>query len=184
MSTSALLASLAILYGIAHADPAVLTITGADPIGAATPPASVAAGLNSISVTLSGADKATVISKHGGPGIAHRTAVTTAEVSTADMPFDRTVGAAANGLDNANPDVNGTGAFASGAAGRQPSFAGLSFSFGAELYTQQPDPVLAVPEPPTQATIMGFVGLGFLPYLVARAMLSQPDRFALTDRSK
>jgi hypothetical protein len=184
MSTSALLASLAILYGIAHADPAVLTMTGADPIGAATPPASVAAGLNSISVTLSGADKVTVKTKHGGAGITRRTAVTTAEASTADLPFDMIVAAAPNGLDHFNPDINRTGAPASGAAGSQPLFAGLSFSFGAELYTQQPDPVSAVPEPPTRATIMGFVGLGFLPYLVARAMLAQPDRFAFTDRSK
>jgi hypothetical protein len=184
MSTSALLASLAILYGIAHADPAVLTITGADPINAATPPAGVAAGLSSISVTLSGADKATVLAKHAAAGIARRTAVTTAEASTANMPFDRMVAAAPNGPDNANPDVNGTGVFASDAAGSQPLFAGLSFSFGAELYTQQPEPVLAVAEPPTRATIMGFVGLGFLPYLVARAMLAQPDRFAFTDRSK
>jgi hypothetical protein len=179
MSTSALLASLAILYGIAHADPAVLTVTGADPIGTATPPASVAAGLNSISVALSGADKLTVTTKRGGPGITRRTAVTTAEASMADMPFDMMVAAAPNGLEHFNP-----GAFPSGAAGSQPLFAGLSFSFGAELYTQQPDPVSAVPEPPTRATIMGFVGLGFLPYLVARAMLAQPDRFAFTDRSK
>ena len=184
MSTSALLASLAILYGIAHADPAVLTITGTDPIHAVTPPARVAAGLSSIAMTLSDADKLTVKTKHGGAGITRRTAVTTAEASTADMPFDMMVAAAPNGLDNAHPGINKTGALASGAAGTQPLFAGLSFSFGAELYTQQPDPVSAVPEPPTRATIMGFVGLGFLPYLVARAMLAQPDRFAFTDRSK
>ena len=184
MSTSALLASLAILYGIAHADPAVLTMRGADPVGAATPPISVAAGLSSISVTPSGADKVTVTTKRGGAVITRRTAVTTSEASTANKPFDMMVAAAPNGLDNAHPGINGTGALAAGAAGSQPLFAGLSFSFGAELYAQQPDPVLAVPEPPTRATIMGFVGLGFLPYLVARAMLAQPDRFAFTDRSK
>src|ERR1700674_100382 len=133
MSTSALLASLALLYGIAQADPAVLTMTGADPIGAVSTPA-VAVGLNSISAVLSDAGNGAVMARpvtaRGVAGIAGGTPVTTAEPSAAGtQPFH-------NGFGNFNPGINGTGAFAPGAADTtgQPLFTGLSFSYGAELY--------------------------------------------------
>jgi hypothetical protein len=193
MSTSALLASLAILYGIAQADPAVFTISGADPTGAVSEPASVAAGLRSISLSNPdhGAGMATAVTgraMHEGAGITDAAAVTTAAPAAAAMqPFDTTVRAGLNGLDRSDPCINGAGTLQPGAAitsCRQSLFTGLSFSFGAELYAWQPDPVSVAPESTTQATIIGVVGIGFMPYLVARAMLSQPDRFAFSVRPK
>jgi hypothetical protein len=97
---------------------------------------------------------------------------------------------------NFDPTISAR-SFAPGAAGvaGQPLLSGVSFSFGAELYVLNPDPVSAVPgpsiwasvvpEPSAWATmILGFVGVGFMPYLVARAMQSQPDRSAFTVQSK
>src|ERR1700682_6450589 len=111
MSTSALLACLALLYGIANADPAVFTVSRADPDAAVS--ATVAAGLKRVSGSLS------ALGDRGGPqtppgGMSHAnaggasgTTLATAEPFVADMqpfadmqsftePFNMRVGPAAN----------------------------------------------------------------------------------------
>src|SRR5450631_4411982 len=107
MSTSALLACLALLYGIANADPAVFTVTGDRDTAVS---ATVAAGLKSVSVSLSGlGDRVGLQTRPGGTSHANAggTTVATAEPFVADMqpfpdmqpftePFNARVGAAAN----------------------------------------------------------------------------------------
>src|SRR5713226_7282772 len=101
MSTSALLACLALLYGIANADPAVFTVAGADPDTAVS--ATVAAGLKSVSVSLSGlGDRVGPQTppggtSHGNAGSAGGTTVATAEPLVADIqPFNVRVDPDAN----------------------------------------------------------------------------------------
>src|SRR5260370_3298694 len=111
MTTSALLACLALLYGIANADPAVFIVTRAHPDTAVS--ASGAAGLKSVSVSLSGlGDRVGPQTPPGGTshaiaGGAGGTTVATAEPFVADMqpfaePFNMRGGPAASqstGLD-------------------------------------------------------------------------------------
>ena len=199
MSTSALLACLALLYGIANADPAVFTVTRADPDTAVS--TTVAAGLKSVSVSLSG------LGDHVGPqtppgGTSHAnaggaggTTVATAEPFVADMqpfadmrsfaePFNVRVGPAASqstGLDYLIPVSDGASTFTPNGA----LLTGVSFTFGAELYVVDATPV---PEDPERSSrdmmILGFVGVGLMPYLVARALLPRPALSAFTVQSK
>jgi len=197
MSTSALLACLALLYGIANADPAVFTVTGADPDTAVS--ATVAAGLKSVSVSLSG------LGVRIGPqtppgGTSHANAGSagaTAEPFVADVqpfadmqPFNVRVGPVANqstGLDYLIPVIDGTGSFTPNAAdvvGRS-LLTSVSFMFGAELYAVDATPVSEDSEPSSrEMMILGFVGVGLMPYLVARALLPRPALSAFTVQSK
>ena len=89
MSTSALLACLALLYGIANADPAVFTVSRADPDTAVS--ATVATGLKRVSVSLSalgdrvGPQTPPGGMSHANAGGASETTVATAEPFVADM---------------------------------------------------------------------------------------------------
>jgi hypothetical protein len=139
MSTSALLACLALLYGIANADPAAFTVTGADSDTAVS--ATVAAGLKSVSVSLSGLGNS--IGPQPLPG-----STSPADVSSRSL------------------------------------FASISFAFGAELYAMDATSVSEDPEPSSwEMMILGFVGVGLMPYLVARALLPRPALSALTVQS-
>src|ERR1700681_2330842 len=199
MGTSALLACLALLYGIANADPAAFTVTRADPDTAAS--ATVAAGLKSVSVSLSGlGDRVGPQAPPGGTshanaGGAGGTTVATAEPFVADMqpfadmrsfaePFNVRVGPAASqstGLDYLIPVSDGASTFTPNGA----LLTGVSFTFGAELYVVDATPV---PEDPERSSrdmmILGFVGVGLMPYLVARALLPRPALSAFTVQSK
>jgi hypothetical protein len=195
MSTSALLACLALLYGIANADPAAFTVAGADPDTAVS--ATVAAGLKSVSVSLSGLGNSIGpltppgSTSHANAGSAGGTTVAPAEPFVADMqPFNARIGPAANqstGLDYFIPVVDGAGAFAPSAAdvtGRS-LFTNVSFTFGAELYAVDAAPVSEDPEPSSwEMMILGFVGVGLMPYLAARALLPRPALSAFTVQSK
>jgi hypothetical protein len=168
MSTNALLACLALLYGIANADPAAFTVTGADPDAAVS--ATVAAGLKSVSVSLSGLGNSIGLPPGGTPhanaGSAGGTTVATAEPFVAD---------------------NGVGTFtptAADVAGR-PLLTHLSFTFGAELYAVDATPGSEDPEPSSrEMMILGFVGIGLMPYLAARALLPRPALSAFTVQSR
>ena len=205
MSTSALLACLALLYGIANADPAVFTVTRADPDTAVS--TTVAAGLKSVSVSLSG------LGDHVGPqtpagGTSHAnaggaggTTVATAEPFVADMqpfadmqsfaePFNMMVGPAADqstGLEYLIPVIDRAGTFTPNAAdaGTRALLTSVSFTFGAELYVVDATPVAEDPERSSRdMMILGFVGVGLMPYLVARALLPRPALSAFTVQSK
>jgi hypothetical protein len=198
MSTSALLACLALLYGIANADPAVFTLTGADRDTAVS--ATVAAGLKSVSVSLSGlGDRVGLQTPPGGTSHANAggTTVATAEPFVADMqpfpdmqpftePFNARVGAAANqstGVNYLIPVVDGAGIFTLNAAdaSTRALLTGVSFAFGAELYAADATPVVEDPERSSRdMMILGFVGVGLMPYLVARALLPRPALSAFT----
>ena len=205
MSTSALLACLALLYGIANADPAVFTVTGADPDTAVS--ATVAAGLKSVSVSLSGlGDRVGPQTPPGGTshanaGGAGGTTVAAAEPFVADMqlfadmqsfaePFNVRVGPAANqstGPDYLIPVIDGAGTFTPAAAdaSTRALFTSVSFTFGAELYAVDATPVAEDPERSSRdMMILGFVGVGLMPYLVARALLPRPALSAFTVQSK
>jgi hypothetical protein len=204
MSTSALLACLALLYGIANADPAVFTVTRADPDTGVT--TTVAAGLKSVSVSLSG------LGDHVGPqtpagGTSHAnaggaggTTVATAEPFVADMqpfadmqsfaePFNMMVGPAADqstGLEYLIPVIDRAGTFTPNAAdaGTRALLTSVSFTFGAELYVVDATPVAEDPERSSRnMMILGFVGVGLMPYLVARALLPRPALSAFTVQS-
>src|SRR5260370_19113978 len=123
MTTSALLACLALLYGIANADPAVFIVTRAHPDTAGS--ASIAAGWKSFSVSLSGlGDRVGPQTPPGGTshaiaGGAGGTTVATAEPFVADMqpfaePFNMRGGPAARqstGLDYLIPLIHRPGTF-------------------------------------------------------------------------
>src|SRR6202171_4298188 len=163
MGTSALLACLALLYGIANADPAVFTVTRADPDTAVS--ATVAAGLKSVSVSLSGlgdrvgAQTPPGGTSHANAGGAGGTTVATAEPFVADMqpfadmrsfaePFNVRVGPAASqstGLDYLIPVSDGASTFTPSGA----LLTGVSFTFGAELYVVDATPV---PEDPARSS--------------------------------
>jgi len=209
MSTSALLACLALLYGIANADPAVFIVTRADPDTAVS--ASVAAGLKSVSVSLSGlGDRVGTQTPPGGTshaiaGGAGGTTVATAEPFVADMqpfadmqsfaePFNMRVGSAASqstGLDYLIPVIipviDRAGTFTPNAADASTPalLTGVSFTFGAELYVVDATPIAEDPERSSRdLMILGFVGVGLMPYLVARALLPRPALSAFTIQSK
>ena len=199
MSTSALLACLALLYGIANADPAVFIVTRADPDTAVS--ASVAAGLKSVSVSLSGlGDRVGPQTPPGGTshaiaGGAGGTTVATAEPFVADMqpfaePFNMRGGPAASqstGLDYLIPVIDRAGTFTPNAADASTPalLTGVSFTFGAELYVVDATPVAEDPERSSgDMMILGFVGVGLMPYLVARALLPRPALSAFTIQSK
>jgi hypothetical protein len=192
MSTSALLACLALLYGIANADPAVFTVTGADRDTAVS--TTVAAGLKSVSVSLSGlGDRVGLQMPPGGTSHANAggTTATTTEPFVADMqpfaePFNARVGPAANqstGVNYLIPVIDGAGIFTLNAAdaSTRALLTGVSFAFGAELYATDATPVAKDPERSSRdMMILGFVGVGFMPYLVARALLPRPALSAFT----
>jgi hypothetical protein len=198
MSTSALLACLALLYGIANADPAVFTATGADRDTAVS--ATVAAGLNSVSVSLSGlGDRIGLQTPPGGTSHANAggTTVATAEPFVAGMqpfpemqpfaePFNARVGPAANqrtGVNYLIPVIDGAGIFTLNAAdaSTRALLTGVSFAFGAELYAADATAVAEDPERSSRdMMIVGFVGVGLMPYLVARALLPRPALSAFT----
>jgi hypothetical protein len=204
MSTSALLACLALLYGIANADPAVFTVTRADPDTAVS--ATVAAGLKRVSVSLSGlgdrvGPQTPGGTSHANAGGAGGTTVATAEPFVADMqpfadmqsfaePFNVRVGPAASqstGLDYLIPVVDRGGTFTPNAAdaSTRALLTGVSFTFGAELYLVDATPVAEDPERSSlDMMILGFVGVGLMPYLVARALLPRPALSAFTVQSK
>jgi hypothetical protein len=211
MGTSALLACLALLYGIANADPAVFTVTRADPDTAAS--ATVAAGLKSVSVSLSGlgdrvgAQTPPGGTSHANAGGAGGTTVATAEPFVADMqpfadmqpladmqsfaePFNVGFGPAASqstGLDYLIPVIDRAGTFTPTAAdaSTRTLLTGVSFTFGAELYVVDATPVAEDPERSSRdMMILGFVGVGLMPYLVARALLPRPALSAFTVQSK
>jgi hypothetical protein len=194
MSISALLACLALLYGIANADPAVFTVAGADPDTAVS--ATVAAGLKRALVSLSG------LGDRVGPqtppgGTSHANTVATAEPFVADVqpfadmqPFNVRVGPAANqstGLDYFIPVIDAAGTFTASAADVTGGslLTSVSFTFGAELYGVDATPVSEDPEPSSrEMMILGFVGIGLMPYLAARALLPRPAVSAFTVQSK
>jgi hypothetical protein len=193
MSTSALLACLALLCGIANADPAVFTV--ADPDTAAS--ATVAAGLKSVSVSLSGLGDSVGPqtppggTPHANAGSTGGTTAATAELFVADMqPFNVRVGPAADqttGFDYFIPVIDGAAAFTPTAAdvGSRSLFTNVSFTFGAELYAVDATPVSEGPAPSNwEMMILGFVGVGLMPYLVARALLPRPALSAFTVQSK
>lgn len=204
MSTSALLACLALLYGIADADPAVFTVTRADSDTAVS--ATVAAGLKSVSVSLSGlGDRVGPQTPPGGTSHANAGGaggtVATAEPFVADMqpfadmqsfaePFNVRVGPAASqstGLDYLIPVIDRAGTFTPNAAdaSTRALLTGVSFTFGAELYVVDATPVAEDPERSSRdMMILGFVGVGLMPYLVARALLPRPALSAFTVQSK
>jgi hypothetical protein len=193
MSTSALLACLALLYGIANADPAVFTVAGADPDTAVS--ATVAAGLKSVSVSLSGlGDSVGPQTPPGGTSHANAGSAggtTTAELFVADMqPFNVRVDPAADqttGFDYFIPVIDGAAAFTPNAAdvSSRSLFTNVSFTFGAELYAVDATPVSEGPAPSSwEMMILGFVGVGLMPYLVARALLPRPALSAFTVQSK
>ena len=197
MSTNALLACLALLYGIANADPAAFTVTGADPDAAVS--ATVAAGLKSVSVSLSGLGNSIGLPPGGTPhanaGSAGGTTVATAEPFVADMqpfaePFNMRGGPAASqstGLDYLIPVIDRAGTFTPNAAdaSTRALLTGVSFTFGAELYVVDATPVAEDPERSSgDMMILGFVGVGLMPYLVARALLPRPALSAFTIQSK
>jgi hypothetical protein len=205
MSTSALLACLALLYGIANADPAAFTVTDADPDTAVS--ATVAAGLKRVSVSLSGlGDRVGPQTPPGGTshanaGGAGGTTVATAEPFVAEMqpfadmqtftgPFNVRIGQAASqsiGLDYLIPVVDRAGTFTPDAAdaSTRALLTGVSFTFGAELYVVEATSVAEDPERSSRdMMILGFVGVGLMPYLVARALLPRPALSAFTVQSK
>jgi hypothetical protein len=209
MSTSALLACLALLYGIANADPAVFTIRRADPDTAVS--ATVVAGLNSVSVSLSalgdrvGPQTPPGGMSHANAGGASGTMVATAESFVVDMqpfadmqsfaepftePFNVRVGPAASpstDLDYLIPVIDRTGTFTPNAAdaSTRALLTSVSFTFGAELYLVDATPVAEDPERSSRdMMILGFVGVGLMPYLVARALLPRPALSAFTVQSK
>jgi hypothetical protein len=215
LAWAVLLASAASLSGRANADPAMLTVTSADPDGAVPASANSATDLDSIAVAQSGPnvsqpDPGDVASKEttATDGIADRDAGITDEMTSAPVkqftaivqPFDPVVGAAPirnSGIDNIHPAMGGTATSAPNAPGgtHQSLLAGIPFSFGAELYSFDADPVSVLPEVPTSTsvvpepsswamTIMGLIGVGSMPYILASALLPQPDRSALTVQSK
>jgi hypothetical protein len=185
MSTSALLACLALLYGIANADPAVFTVTGADPDTA------VSAGLKTVSISLAGLGNGMGAlapgdtTSHANAGSAGGTTVANAEPFVADLqPFNVTVGPAPN------PNtgfIDSAGTFTPNATdiAARSLIANVSFTFGAELYTVDATAASGDPEPSSREMIIsGFVGIGLMPYLVARTLLSQPALSAFTVQSK
>jgi hypothetical protein len=193
MSTSALVACLALLYGIANADPAAFTVTDSDTAVAAT----VAAGLKSVSVSLSdlgnsiGPQTLADSTSPASAGCTGGATVAAAEPFVADIqPFSARVGPAANqstGFDYSIPVIDGAGAFTPNAAdvGSRSLFASISFAFGAELYAMDATSVSKDPEPSSwEMMILGFVGVGLMPYLVARALLPRPTLSAFTVQSK
>ena len=205
MSTSALLACLALLYGIANADPAVFTVSRADPDTAVS--ATVAAGLKRVSVSLSAlGDRVGPQTPPGGMSHANAdgasgTTVATAEPFVADMqpfadmqsftePFNMRVGPAANqstGIDYLIPVIDSAGTFTPNAAdaSTRALLTSVSFTFGAELYAVDATPVAEDPERSNRdMMILGFVGVGLMPYLVARALLPRPALSAFTVQSK
>jgi hypothetical protein len=205
MSTSALLACLALLYGIANADPAVFTVSRADPDTAVS--ATVATGLKRVSVSLSalgdrvGPQTPPGGMSHANAGGASETTVATAEPFVADMqpfadmqsftePFNMRVGPAANqstGIDYLIPVIDSAGTFTLNAAdaSTRALLTSVSFTFGAELYAVDATPVAEDPERSSRdMMILGFVGVGLMPYLVARALLPRPALSAFTVQSK
>jgi hypothetical protein len=205
MSTSALLACLALLYGIANADPAVFTVSRADPDTAVS--ATVAAGLKRVSVSLSalgdrvGPQTLPGGMSHANAGGASGTTVATAEPFVADMqpfadmqsftePFNMRVGPAANqstGIDYLIPVIDSAGTFTPNAAdaSTRALLTSVSFTFGAELYAVDATPVAEDPERSNRdMMILGFVGVGLMPYLVARALLPRRALSAFTVQSK
>jgi hypothetical protein len=205
MSTSALLACLALLYGIANADPAVFTVSRADPDTAVS--ATVATGLKRVSVSLSalgdrvGPQTPPGGMSHANAGGASETTVATAEPFVADMqpfadmqsftePFNMRVGPAANqstGIDYLIPVIDSAGTFTLNAAdaSTRALLTSVSFTFGAELYAVDATPVAEDPERSSRdMMILGFVGVGLMPYLVARALLPRPALSAFNVQSK
>jgi hypothetical protein len=205
MSTSALLACLALLYGIANADPAVFTVSRADPDTAVS--ATVATGLKRVSVSLSalgdrvGPQTPPGGMSHANAGGASETTVATAEPFVADMqpfadmqsftePFNMRVGPAANqstGIDYLIPVIDSAGTFTLNAAdaSTRALLTSVSFTFGAELYAVDATPVAEDPERSNRdMMILGFVGVGLMPYLVARALLPRPALSAFNVQSK
>jgi hypothetical protein len=205
MSTSALLACLALLYGIANADPAVFTVSRADPDTAVS--ATVATGLKRVSVSLSalgdrvGPQTPPGGMSHADAGGASGTTVATAEPFVADMqpfadmqsftePFNMRVGPAANqstGIDYLIPVIDSAGTFTLNAAdaSTRALLTSVSFTFGAELYAVDATPVAEDPERSNRdMMILGFVGVGLMPYLVARALLPRPALSAFNVQSK
>jgi hypothetical protein len=177
MSTSALLASLALLYGIANADPAVFTVTGADPDTAVS--AGVVAGLKTVSVSLAGFGTLTPggITPHANAGSAGGTTAADAEPNPGVGPA----------LDQSTGFTDGAGAFTPNAADITgwALITDVSFTFGAELYTVDAAPVSEDREPSSrEMIILGFVGIGLMPYLAARALLPQPALSGFTVQSK
>jgi hypothetical protein len=127
--------------------------------------------------------------------------VATAEPFVADMqpfpdmqpftePFNARVGAAANqstGVNYLIPVIDGAGIFTLNAAdaSTRALLTGVSFAFGAELYAADATPVAEDPERSSRdMMILGFVGVGLMPYLVARALLPRPALSAFTVQSK
>jgi hypothetical protein len=195
MSTSALLACLALLYSIANSDPAVFIVTGADPD--TTVSAAVAAGLKSVSVSLSGLGYSVGpqtppgSTSHANAGSAGGTTAAPAEPFVADMqPSNVRIGPAANqstGLDYFVPVIDGASTFTPSAAdiSSRSLFTNVSFTFGAELYAVDATPVSEDPEPSSrEMMILGLVGIGLMPYLAARALLPRPALSAFTVQSK
>jgi hypothetical protein len=191
MSTSALLACLALLYGIANADPAVFTVTRADPDTAVS--ATVAAGLKSVSVSLSGlGDRVRPQTPPGGTSHAEPFVADVqpfADMQSFTEPFNVMVGPAASqstGLDYLIPVIDRAGTFTPNAAdaSTRALLTSVSFTFGAELYVVDATPVAEDPERSSRnMMILGFVGVGLMPYLVARALLPRPALSAFTVQS-
>jgi hypothetical protein len=185
MSPSALLACMALLYGIANADPAVFTVTGADPDTAVS--AGVAAGLKTISVSLAGLGTLTPggSTSHANAGSAVGTTAADAEPFVADLqPLNLEGGPA---LNQNTGFIDGAGTFTPDAADitGQSLIADVSFTFGAELYTVDAAPVSEDREPSSREMIIsGFIAIGLMPYLAARALLPQPALSAFTVQSK
>ena len=109
----------------------------------------------------------------------------------ADMqPFNVRGGPAVNqstSLDHLIPVVDGAGTFTPNAAdvtGRS-LFTSVSFAFGAELCAVDATPVSEDPDPSSrEMMILGFVGIGLMPYLAARALLPRPALSAFIVQSR
>lgn len=187
MSATTLFASLALLYGIATADPAVFVANGADAV-----PTGLAAAPIGFPVSLAHLDNALRITTPAARpavcwgNVAGGAALMRSELFAPSMQqFDILLGVAAsqdNGPGDSKSATQRTGAFKPAAAGIA---ADISFSFGAELYDTDPDPVSGVASPITPAMMsLGFAGVGFIPYLAAKALLSQTIRSAFAGQSK
>jgi hypothetical protein len=192
MSTSALLACLALLYGVANADPAVFTVTGADPGTSVS--ARIAAGLKSVSVSPSGVDDdvgpqaQSASTSLANAGSADGTTMATTEPDM--QAFNAGAGPAADrntGFDCLIPVIDGAGTFTPSAADvTGPSLlTSISFTFGAELYAMDATPVWEDPAPSSrEMMILGFVGVGLMPILVARALLPRAALSVFTFQPK
>jgi len=106
------------------------------------------------------------------------------------QPFNVRVGPVANqstGLDYLIPVIDGAGSFTPNAADvvGLSLLTSVSFTFGAELYAVDATPGSEDPEPSSrEMMILGFVGIGLMPYLAARALLPRPALSAFTVQSR